>query len=92
MIRSALTRRRPATHFRRCIRIWFRHEGRIVRMLSYTDYSACKTGGEPRSFFKLLDHTRYAKGMHCPESKSSWFVLEVLQYLQPGEWTEVVYE
>jgi len=91
VIRSTLTRRRPATHFRKCIRSWFRHEGRIVRMLSYTDYSACETGGEPRIFYKLLDHTRYAKGMHCLPNEADFLVLQVLPHLQPGEWIEVVY-
>jgi len=90
MIRSALNRRRPASPMRRCIRIWFRHEGRIVRMLSYADYSPCEAGGEPRSFFKLLGHTRYAKGMHCYPADADFLALQVLPHIPPGVWVEVV--
>ena len=84
-------RRRPASPFRRCIRIWFLHEGRIVRMLSFTDYSQCSVGGEGRFFYKLLDHTRYARGMRCPTGSVDFLLCNVLPAMQPGNWVEVVF-
>ena len=83
--------RRPVSHFRRCIRLWFRHEGRIVRMLSFTDYSQCSVGGEERFFYKLLDHTRYARGMRCSEGSVDFLVRNVLPAVKPGNWVEVVF-
>lgn len=61
-------------------------------MLCFTDYSPCPMGGEQRLFYKLLDHTRYAPGMRCPEWSVDFIVRNVLPAVTPGNWVEVVFE
>lgn len=85
---NTIQRRRPATLSRRCIRMWFRHRGRIVRVINYEDYSRCSVGGKPRSFYKLLDHARYARGVYMADL-SGWFATQVLPHIQPLQWVEV---
>ena len=82
-----LQRRRPANYGRRCVRCWFRHEGRVVRMLHINDYRPCENGGEPRLFVKLIDHTRYARGVHL--GSDDWWGT-VLPVLLPGQWVELI--
>lgn len=81
-------RRRAANYGRRCVRCWFRHEGRVVRMLHVNDYGPCESGGDPRLLVKLLDHTRYAPG--CKLESADWYGTVVLPALVPGQWVELV--
>ena len=83
-----MKRRRPASFGRRCIRCWFRHRGKVVRLLHFHDYSPCLVGGEPRLLVKLLSHGRYARGI--PLDSANWWGNEVLPYLRPGQWVELV--
>lgn len=83
-------RRRPANFGHRCVRCWFRHEGRVVRMLHVSDYRPCEAGGESRLFCKLLKHTRYARGIQL--DSADWWGSVVLPSLVPGEWVELVIE
>ena len=82
-------RRRPATISRRCTRCWLRKEGRIVRLLSFTDYSPCAHGGEPRWFLKVLTHRRYARGRMLPANEAHVLAEQVLPVVLAGSWVEV---
>ena len=83
-----MKRRRPATFGRRCIRCWFRHRGKVIRLLHFNDYSPCEVGGEPRLLVKLLSHGRYARGIQL--DSANWWGNEVLPHLRPGQWVELV--
>lgn len=63
-----------------------------MRMLCFTDYSPCPMGGDSRLFYKLLDHTRYARGMRCQEGSVDFLVRNVLPAVKPGNWVEVVFQ
>lgn len=81
-----MTRRRPSNFGRRCVRCWFRHQGRVIRLLHVNDYRPCESGGEPLLLVKLLTHSRYARGVHL--GLDGWWS-GVLPHLVPGRWVEL---
>lgn len=81
------TARLRASYGRRCIRQWFRVNGRIVRLLVFTDYSQCDANGGDRLFVKVLDHFRYPRGIQIVDPS---FYLSLVEKLEPGVWAEVV--
>ena len=82
-----MKRRRPSTFGRHCVRCWFSHQGRIVRMLHVNDYRPCESGGEPILLVKLLSHARYARGLQL--DNADWWGSVVLPHLVPGQWVEL---
>lgn len=81
--------RRRASYGRRCVRCWFRWNGRVIRMLHTSDYRPCKVGGDPRLFVKLLAHSRYAPGVRL-SGDPAWWGQQVLPVLVAGQWVELV--
>lgn len=84
-------RRLRATPFRRCFRCWVRHQGRIIRFLSFTDYSQCAKNGEPVEYLKRITHSRWPRGFHM-------FGMEIattakwLSELPADQWCQIVHE
>ncbi|MDO8768780.1 MAG: hypothetical protein Q7K57_08760 [Burkholderiaceae bacterium] len=84
------TSRLRASFGRRCIRQWLRVNGRIVRLLTFTDYSKCDAKGGDRCFMKVLNHCRYPRGMQIVDPSSIY--LDIAERLEPGVWTEIVFK
>lgn len=86
-------RRLRASPYRRCMRAWLRHEGRIIRLLCISDYRPCVTGGEPREFVKRITHRRWPRGFHLFGCEWSRAVTAYYAGLPADEWVEeVIYD
>ena len=81
--------RRRASHFQRCRRCYFIHQGRTIRLLEYTDYRPIYSGGREREFVKRITHRRWAKGLKMAYGEMSEWA-HVLANLPPGQWFEIV--
>lgn len=87
-----VTRRRyrlRATPKRRCCRCWIRHNGRIIRFLTYTDYSPCAKNREPIEYKKRITHRRWPRGFHMSgmelDTTAKW-----LAELPADQWCQIV--
>lgn len=83
------TRRRRASFGRRCQRLWFRNNGRVVRVLWFDDFSQCESGGEPVSYIKVLTHKRYARGIY--DQSLQFLEDQIVNQVTPGVWTQIVF-
>ena len=80
---------RRASHYRRCTRTYFRHEGRIIRLLEYTDYRPNQKGEPSREYIKRLSHRRWPRGLKMSYADSPEFATR-LANLPADQWHEIV--
>ena len=79
-----------ASPYRRCMRAWLRHEGRIIRLLCISDYRPCITGGQPREFVTRITHRRWPRGFHLFGCEWSRAITAHYAGLPADEWVEMV--
>ena len=84
-------RRKRASWFDRCVRCWFRRDGRIYRFLSWSSYEPCYHGGGPRDFyFRLPSNDPRPRGVHMATKPGP--ITDALASLPEREWIEFIIE
>ena len=78
-----------ATYFRRVVRGWLRHDGKVVRLLCYTTYDG---NGVPTDYTKRITRRRWARGCHFSGMEWSRELTAFYAGLPADEWVEIVSE
>jgi len=63
-----------------------------VRLLCFSDYTPCAAGGDPRTFFKRITHSRWPRGWHMSGCEHSAALTKWYADLPADKWVECVVE